>query len=192
MNRLTIPAILVATVMVAGIFAFMPVQQASTVHTSGTITLASDADIAAILVDTGTTLPALRTGVACVTEDVAALATADNDIITYTFSQPVKLLSVFVNADASLAGDTLDFDAVSVNGGANVYVGAGTAATDAVSVSYAIEQELLGIGIQNTVALTINSIGLDAADNVSITFCVSTLDPANFDATDITTAITAV
>ena len=32
MNKLTIPAILVATVMVAGIFAFMPVEQASTVH----------------------------------------------------------------------------------------------------------------------------------------------------------------
>jgi len=34
MNKLTIPVILVATVMVAGIFAFMPVQQASTVHTT--------------------------------------------------------------------------------------------------------------------------------------------------------------
>ena len=34
MNKLVIPAILVATVMVAGIFAFMPVQQASTVHTT--------------------------------------------------------------------------------------------------------------------------------------------------------------
>jgi len=34
MNKLAIPAILVATVMVAGIFAFMPVQQASTVHTT--------------------------------------------------------------------------------------------------------------------------------------------------------------
>ena len=34
MNKLTIPAILVATVMVAGAFAFMPVQQASTVHTT--------------------------------------------------------------------------------------------------------------------------------------------------------------
>ena len=34
MNKLTIPAILVATVMVAGIFAFMPVEQASTVHDS--------------------------------------------------------------------------------------------------------------------------------------------------------------
>jgi len=34
MNKLTIPAILVATVMVAGIFAFMPIEQASTVHTT--------------------------------------------------------------------------------------------------------------------------------------------------------------
>ena len=34
MNKFAIPAILVATVMVAGIFAFMPVEQASTVHTT--------------------------------------------------------------------------------------------------------------------------------------------------------------
>jgi len=34
MNKITIPAILVATVMVAGMFAFMPVEQASTVHTT--------------------------------------------------------------------------------------------------------------------------------------------------------------
>ena len=34
MINLTIPAILVGIVMVAGIFAFMPVQQASTVHTT--------------------------------------------------------------------------------------------------------------------------------------------------------------
>jgi len=61
MNKFAIPAILVATVMVAGIFAFMPVQQASTVHTSGTITTVNDADIAAILVDTDATIPATLT-----------------------------------------------------------------------------------------------------------------------------------
>ena len=38
MNKLTIPTILAATVMIAGMFAFMPIEQASTVHT--TITLA--------------------------------------------------------------------------------------------------------------------------------------------------------
>jgi len=34
MNKLMIPVILVATVMVAGAFAFMPVEQATTVHTT--------------------------------------------------------------------------------------------------------------------------------------------------------------
>jgi len=34
MNKFTIPAILVVTVLVAGIFAFMPVEKASTVHTT--------------------------------------------------------------------------------------------------------------------------------------------------------------
>ena len=33
MNKLTIPSILAATVLIAGIFAFMPVEKASTVHT---------------------------------------------------------------------------------------------------------------------------------------------------------------
>ncbi|MCH7648731.1 MAG: hypothetical protein IIA83_09010 [Thaumarchaeota archaeon] len=47
MNKIAIPAILAATVMIAGIFAFMPVEQATTVHTSGTITIANDAITAA-------------------------------------------------------------------------------------------------------------------------------------------------
>ncbi len=39
MNKFTIPAILVVTVLVAGVFAFMPVEKASTVHTTlGTTT----------------------------------------------------------------------------------------------------------------------------------------------------------
>ena len=42
MNKFTIPAILVVTVLVAGIFAFMPVEKASTVHT--TLQSATQAD----------------------------------------------------------------------------------------------------------------------------------------------------
>jgi len=42
LNKFTIPAILVVTVLVAGIFAFMPVEKASTVHT--TIQSATQAD----------------------------------------------------------------------------------------------------------------------------------------------------
>jgi len=55
MNKLTIPAILAATVMVAGIFAFMPVEQASTVHTTVQGTQTVIAEITAAQVD-GTVL----------------------------------------------------------------------------------------------------------------------------------------
>jgi len=41
MNKLVIPTILLATVMVAGIFAFSPIDEATTVHTTGTITVDS-------------------------------------------------------------------------------------------------------------------------------------------------------
>jgi len=34
MNKIIIPSILVATILVAGIFAFMPIEQASSVHTT--------------------------------------------------------------------------------------------------------------------------------------------------------------
>ena len=34
MKKIVIPAILAATILVAGMFAFMPVQKASTVHTT--------------------------------------------------------------------------------------------------------------------------------------------------------------
>jgi len=57
MNKLTIPTILAATVLVAGIFAFMPVEQATTVHTSGTTTIATNGigigDFAAGSITTG-------------------------------------------------------------------------------------------------------------------------------------------
>ena len=41
MNKLAIPAILVATVMVAGLFAFSPINEASTVHTTVTANVAN-------------------------------------------------------------------------------------------------------------------------------------------------------
>ena len=45
MNKFAIPTILLTTVMVAGMFAFMPVEQASTVHTTGTIVVPSSVTI---------------------------------------------------------------------------------------------------------------------------------------------------
>ncbi len=44
MNKFTIPALLVATVFVAGIFAFMPVEKAGTVHTTITTDLGANID----------------------------------------------------------------------------------------------------------------------------------------------------
>ena len=51
MNKITIPALLLGVVMIAGAFAFMPVQEASTVHTGATTTLAADAITAAKIAD---------------------------------------------------------------------------------------------------------------------------------------------
>ena len=53
MNKLTIPAILVATVMVAGVFAFMPVEQASTVHTTVIASISASCDAATTTVAAG-------------------------------------------------------------------------------------------------------------------------------------------
>jgi len=90
LNKIVIPAILVATVMVAGMFAFMPVEQASTVHTSGTITLENDADIDAILVDTDATLPAEHTEI----ED-----TQFNQVVTFTATNSAVAVEATSNAD---------------------------------------------------------------------------------------------
>ena len=73
MSKLAIPAILVATVMVAGMFAFAPVEQASTVHTTvGVLNVASAADV-----DTS-----------AVTVVLATSATLKQGIICTTFTDP--------------------------------------------------------------------------------------------------------
>ncbi len=85
MNKTVFPALLVATIMVAGAFAFMPVEQASTVHLSGTTVSGSidasgtsDVDIAT---NTGNA-NAIKIGV-----------TADPDTIA-------------LNGDTTIVGDT--------------------------------------------------------------------------------------
>ena len=55
MNKLTIPSILAATVLIAGIFAFMPVEKASTVHTGLEDKLDTiQADVTAVQMDVST------------------------------------------------------------------------------------------------------------------------------------------
>jgi len=84
MNKLTIPAILVATVMVAGVFAFMPVEQASTVHT--TAAFLSNQEVIK-------------------TVTVTELTVTNNQVITIDLDAPFELLSLSVSCDT---GDTVD------------------------------------------------------------------------------------
>ena len=54
MNKLAIPAILLATVMVAGIFAFSPIEKATSVHTTITATIGEGFRISSGSQDLGT------------------------------------------------------------------------------------------------------------------------------------------
>ena len=111
MNKLTIPAILAATVMVAGIFAFMPVEQASTVHsTSGlsaiiesvtTLTTATDQDILI-------TCPATSTG--CHILEVYIVETVGGGAATFaTIDGTIggaAIVALIDNADLAVNGAT--------------------------------------------------------------------------------------
>ena len=60
MNKLVIPSLLLGVVMIAGAFAFMPVQEASTVHTtatgaSGQLSVVSSASVLGAVITGGTT-----------------------------------------------------------------------------------------------------------------------------------------
>ena len=89
MNKLTIPVILVATVMIAGAFAFMPVEQASTVHTTANlITTTIGADDA---VGTGGTFDiiadsaVIKSGVLCI-EVTQETTDGNNEALTVEIS----------------------------------------------------------------------------------------------------------
>lgn len=104
MNKLTIPALLVATVMVAGAFAFLPVEQASTVHTS-----------------------AAGQGF-----KVATVGTTDFDagnIVTLTCTSQSLIYEITVDVTGSLAADN-DYDInVDIDGGGPIAIDANYMAT---------------------------------------------------------------
>jgi len=129
MSKLTIPAILAVTVMVAGIFAFMPVEQASTVHTTiGVLNVKTADDVvptvtANIIGDSA----AIKTGNVCTVFQVEA-ADAGNEVVSLEITadgETITLISdtdlegglceffsgfrVFYDGAGLAAGDTLDF-----------------------------------------------------------------------------------
>jgi len=155
MNKLTIPAILVATVMVAGIFAFMPVEQASTVHTT----------------IQGTQLKAFTiadaTGPADV-EDVGNTATAT----TQTLNLPADAIitEIVLQIAGGDAADSVTITSVTFDGGGNVLLAATadlfTDADGAIDVLDALKSQGLFVS------------GAGAAD-IAIIFSVNAGDAAS-------------
>jgi len=132
MSKKLIPTILVVTVLVAGIFAFMPVEQASTVHTSvGVLVVKSgtdvDTSVAAGLVILGTSA-VIKQGTVCLSyteagaDDNPALvlaydaAAADTQtvIADITGTNCITFGAHGVNLDATTTDATDDLDFVVV------------------------------------------------------------------------------
>lgn len=130
MNKIVFPAILVATIMVAGAFAFVPVEQASTVHlsgevVSGSITASGTSDVN-IAINTGSA-NSIVIGVA-----------ADPDTIA-------------LNGDTTIVGDTTIGSATAdtfnwaTAGGDTFNIGTGTG-TDTVNIATGNTVDTVNIG----------------------------------------------
>ena len=115
MNRLVIPSILAATVLVAGMFAFMPVDKASTVHT--TIQAATTDLTSVTKIDDDAPLNNIETG----------------DAVSVTCTQPFIVRTVQIDISNTVAagditgtfasdadGATADFASVNILTGVNV------------------------------------------------------------------------
>jgi len=114
LNKLVIPAILVATVMVAGMFAFMPVNQASTVHTEIITDLATVTAQPAVLTLASTALADNnQIEIAC-----GATAASDKDVPFV-----VTMLTLRTTLDG---GDDFDIDSIEID---NIVKTSGDAAT---------------------------------------------------------------
>ena len=111
MNKITIPALLLGVVMIAGAFAFMPVQEASTVHTGATTTLAADAITAAKIATDSI-------GAAEIAASAIGAAEIGADAITAAKIADNAILAVNIGADAITAAKIADDAILAVNIGA--------------------------------------------------------------------------
>ena len=106
MNKLIIPTILTATILVAGIFAFMPVQQATTVHTTGTTTLAAG---------TFTTIGLSSINLAMDLFDASAINVVDGMEIEITSTVDYCIQSLQVHFIGIDADDDLNISSIEIN-----------------------------------------------------------------------------
>ena len=127
MNKITIPALLLGVVMIAGAFAFMPVQEASTVHTTASgaatqIKTITSASVAGAVLEGGTSTTLTCNGECIVLAIKATIVTGDGDeevnisADTITVDGTVQNHEIFnMTAGADLADDNLLTSATGVN-----------------------------------------------------------------------------
>jgi len=94
MNKIAIPALMVATIMVAGIFAFAPVEQVSTTHA-----LSGSGPI-----------------VSSVTSTILDDDSADTHTITYTFSDDALVYGMHIELGTTESSDNWDILTVTSKG----------------------------------------------------------------------------
>ena len=118
MKKLAIPAILTVTVLLAGIFAFGPVEEASTVHTT---ILASNTEIVSVA----------AVDLSNAGADFSCDNNADDGTITFTLdagTDSAELISLYVIT--SEATDAGDFLAIDINADGTELMNAGTLDAD--------------------------------------------------------------
>ena len=117
MNKIAIPTLLLGVVMIAGIFAFMPVQEASTVHTTaataGLLVVGEDSTLnGGIQTCTSTADFTVDYQIAALVDaeviTIGGTATATDAVLTYDLAAGMGA-NVLVGTVAGTAGETVTF-----------------------------------------------------------------------------------
>ena len=155
--KFLIPAILVATVLVAGIFALMPIEQASTVHTTiqgsqmvlTPLTLASTvaADDNQVQIQCGAT------------------AAVDRD-------RPFTVVTMVLAITQDDAGDNIDYDALEIDGVAVTDTNVATFAANQIGTNQAVRldvvpSDFITLAADGELDLILVKTDAGAADNIS-------------------------
>jgi len=162
MNKLAIPAILAATVMVAGMFAFMPVEQASTVHTT-------------VIDDLQADIMVLQK----ISADAAGLDIDDGEVFTVDCNVPFTIVGLIVGEDEGIGGaENFDIDEVRL-------VGAGAGGTDIRLGSLLSGMLTSGPFLLDDLSIdvftSLHSVGDSVANNNLVQSIVSDGSPVDFE-----------
>ena len=179
MEKFIIPSILAATILVAGMFSFIPVQQATTVHT---------------------TIGSATADLTCVTETVTATQALDNDDLTITFdNDAIEVLRLGVTLTDN--ADQLGIDADPTVNGAVIQ----TVAIADNAAPFISDEGLEVLSAMKTTSMSVTSGGaiswtwdgdggadVENGDVITFQICGLVQNAGAFDATDITITGTGV